>query len=148
MDDLRLDLAKKYHANILQKKKDLNQLPLNPSNTLPRTVVVHTLDNISKEKFVQSTDLLCNSTKEQKLVQEIKKKLLNASFLETENLKLLQENKKLLQKNKKLNLQLASSQDILNEIKEAKKSISSQNLTISLIRVDLTKIQNRLHMYL
>ena len=136
MDDLRLDLAKKYHANVLQKKKDLNQLPLNPSNTLPRTVVVHTLDNISKE--------LCNSTKEQKLVQEIKKKLLNASFLETENLKLLQENKKLLQKNKKLNLQLESSQDILNEIKEAKKSISSQNLTISLIRVDLTKIQNRL----
>jgi len=61
--------------------------------------------------------------------------------LETENLKLLEENKK-------LNLQFASSQtflqEILNEIKETKKLISSQNLTISLIKVDLTKIKNKL----
>ena len=138
MDDLRIDLAKKYLANILQKEGDLN-----PSPPLPKTCFaanIHTLDNISNQKISSNSELQSNCIKQQ-LVQEIKKKLLNASLLETENLKLLEENKK-------LNLQFASSQtflqEILNEIKETKKSISSQNLTISLIKIDLTKIKNKL----
>ena len=153
MDDLRIDLAKKYYASscIVSLQQNSQRLGDSNLNSVQKKCYTSNLQN----KFTNIHTISTPELKQQELVQDIKKKLLRASFLETENLKLLQENKELnLNLEKKFlkskqfeeerNIYNKYLQEILNEIKETKKIISLQNLTISLIRVDLTKLKNNL----
>lgn len=157
MDDLRIDLAKKYYASscIVSLQQNSQRLGDSNLNSVQKKCYTSNLQNKFTNIHTISTPELKSNSMQQELVQDIKKKLLRASFLETENLKLLQENKELnlnLEKNflkskqfeEERNIYNKYLQEILNEIKETKKIISLQNLTISLIRVDLTKLKNNL----
>jgi hypothetical protein len=215
ISDLRLDLAKKY--------REFHNNPINELPTVDFTDVrkknlqtIHTLSSIDKritdeqnelnrvEQQRRNTVVQSERTAtEQQVVEDLKKRIIRGSFLETENDQLKQENKKLtlqLQKLiesglavkqqgeligylkeinanigslkeikanigsleeikanigslKEINANIGSinptvvenkMEDVVLELKAMKNLISSHNLTIALMRVDLTKIRQEI----
>jgi hypothetical protein len=195
ISDLRLDLAKKY--------REFHNNPIDGIPTVDFTDVrkkniqtIHTLSSIDKritdeqnefnrvEQQRRNTVVQSERTaSEQQVVEDIKKRIIRGSFLETENDQLKQENKKLtlqLQKLiesglavkqqceligylKEINANIGSlkeinannasptpdamgnkMEDVALELKAMKNLISSHNLTIALMRVDLTKIRQEI----